>query len=146
MSNGSNPISRRTIRETIGAGLATAMTSAKAVYNHSKADFDGESPVVRISSESSERPGRTQQGVRSIFRYTIETWVLLSDRAGWTEQDAEDTLDALEHELINWIVDNHNTSNWSMLTYDGASTIFVGVDGGDSWLIERIPIRVEVHG
>jgi hypothetical protein len=41
---------------------------------------------------------------------------------------------------------NHNTDTWSSLTYDGQSTVVVATDGGDTWLIERIPIRAEVHG
>lgn len=142
----STPVNRKLIREAIGAGLAANLPSAQAVYNHSKADFGGLSPVVRISSESSERPGLTRQGIRSIFRYTIEVWVLLTDRDGWTEQDAEDTLDTLETEIITWITQNHNTELWSALVYDGQSTIIAAIDGGDTWLIERIPIRAEVYG
>lgn len=140
------PVSRKLIRETIAAGLAVNLPSAQAVYNHSKADFGGLSPVVRISSESSERPGLTRQGIRSIFRFTIEVWVLLTDRDGWTEKDAEDTLDTLETEIITWITQNHNTALWSTLVYDGQTTIIVAIDGGDTWLIERIPIRAEVYG
>lgn len=144
MSN--TPINRKTVREAIGAGLAASLTSAQAVYSHAKADFGGQSPVVRISSESSERPGLTRQGIRSIFRYTVEVWVLLTDRDGWTEQDAEDTLDTLEKEIISWMVNNHNTDMWTSLTYDGQSTVIAAIDGGDTWLIERIPIRAEVYG
>lgn len=140
------PISRKVVREAIGAGLAANLPSAQAVYAHAKADFGGQSPVVRISSESSERPGLTRQGIRSIFRYTVEVWVLLTDREGWTEQDAEDTLDTLEKEIISWMVGNHNTETWTSLTYDGQSTIIAAIDGGDTWLIERIPIRAEVYG
>lgn len=146
MTNGSAPISRKTVREAIGAGLAANLPSAQAVYNHAKADFGGQSPVVRISSESSERPGLTRQGIRSVFRYTVEVWVLLTDRDGWTEQDAEDTLDTVEAEIISWMVGNHNTDTWTSLTYDGQSSVVVAIDGGDTWLIERIPIRAEVHG
>lgn len=140
------PINRKTVREAIGAGLASSLTSAQAVYNHAKADFGGQSPVVRINSESSERPGLTRQGIRSVFRYTVEVWVLLTDRDGWTEQDAEDTLDTLEKEIITWMTSNHNTDTWTSLTYDGQSTVIAAIDGGDTWLIERIPIRAEVYG
>jgi hypothetical protein len=139
-------ISRKVVREAIGAGLAANLPSAQAVYSYAKANFNGQSPVVRINSESSERPGLTQQGIRSFFRFTIEIWVLLSDRDGWTEQDAEDALDTLEHEIITWMTQNHNTSLWTTLTYDGQSSIIVAIDGGDTWLIERIPIRAEVYG
>lgn len=146
MSSGGAPINRKVVREAIGAGLAANLPSAQAVYNHARADFGGQSPVVRISSESSERPGLTQQGIRSVFRYMIEIWVLLTDRDGWTERDAEDTLDTVELEIISWMIQNHNTDLWSSLTYDGQSTVVVAIDGGDTWLIERIPIRAEVHG
>ena len=44
------------------------------------------------------------------------------------------------------MVNNHNTDMWTSLTYDGQSTVIAAIDGGDTWLIERIPIRAEVYG
>lgn len=140
------PVSRKVIREAIAAGLLSGVTSAQAVYSYAAADFAGQSPVVRVSSSSSERPQMTAAGIRSMMRFTIDVWVLLSDRDGWNEQDAENTLDTVEHEIITWLVANQNTDDWTSLQYDAASTIFPAIVGGDTYLIEEITVRAEVYG
>ena len=142
----STPVSRKVIREAIAAGLSVGVTSAQAVYSYAAADFDGQSPVVRVSSSSSERPQLTAAGIRSMMRFTVDVWVLLSDRDGWNEQDAEDTLDTVEHEIITWMVGNQNTDNWTSLQYDAPTTTFPAIIGGDTWLVEEITVRAEVYG
>lgn len=140
------PISRKVVREAIGAGLAAGVTSAQAVYSYAKADFSGQSPVVRVMGSSIERPQLSQQGIRSMMWFTVDVWVLLTDEAGWSEQDAEDTIDAIEHEIVTWVTANQNNGTWTSLLYDRPTDIQPVVVAGEAWLIEEITLRAEVYG
>lgn len=140
------PISRRVVREAIGAGLAANVPSAQAVYSYAKADFAGQSPVVRVMGASIERPQLTQQGIRSMMWFTVDVWVLLSDEAGWSEKNAEDTIDAIEHEIATWVTGNQNNGTWTSLLYDRQTDIQPVVVAGETWLIEEITLRAEVYG
>lgn len=140
------PISRRVVREAIAAGLAANVPSAQAVYGYAKADFAGQSPIVRVMSTSVQRPQLAQQGIRSMMMFTVDVWVLLSNEAGWSEQDAENTLDAVEHEIVNWVTANQNNGTWTSLLYDRQTDIQPVVVAGEPWLVEEITLRAEVYG
>lgn len=140
------PISRKTVREVIAAGLAGNVPSAQAVYGYAKADFSGQSPVVRVMSASVLRPQLAQQGIRSMMRFTVDVWVLLGDQGNWSEQDAENTMDTIEHEIVTWVTGNQNNGTWTSLLYDRETDIQPVVVAGEAWLVEEITLRAEVYG
>ena len=147
MSNGATPIGRRAIREAIAAGLETTCASAQAVYSYAVSDFKAQWPVIRVMSRGSERPPITGAGMRSRFVFLVDVWVLFRDAsAGWTEQDAENALDALELEIISWLTDNQGGEVWTNIYYTSASTVDVINIAGEPWLTEAIQVTAEVYG
>lgn len=147
MSNGAEPISRRTVREALAAGLAESCVSAQTVYAYGKSDFGSRWPVVRVMSRGSDRPATTAAGIRSRFTFLVDVWVLYrSVEAGWSEGDAENTLDALEREIIGWLTDNGGGELWTSIHYAGPSTVDVINIAGEPWLTEAIQVTAEVYG
>jgi hypothetical protein len=145
--NGATPISRRSIREAIAAGLQAACPSAQAVYPYGISDFQSQWPVVRVMSRGSERPPITGAGMRSRFTFLVDVWVLFRDAdAGWTEQNAEDALDALEGEIVSWLTGHQGGEVWTSIYYNGASTVDVVTIAGEPWLTEAIQVMAEVYG
>ena len=150
---GAEPISRRLIREALGVALSAAMPSAYAVYDHQKRVTGGVSPVVRILTNGSERPAKTGSGIMSRFYYSIQIWTLYGDSSidNWSEEEAEDLADTLEHELISWMTANHNLSGeglWTQIKYrEGVPSDLRNVKiGSEVWLVEDVAIEVHVHG
>lgn len=147
MSNGSVPISRRVVREAIAAGLAETCDSAQVVYAYGASDFSAQWPVVRVMSKGSARPPMTGAGIRSQFVFLVDLWVLYKDTANnWSEQDAENTLDALEQEVIAWVTDNQGGELWTSIVYTAPSAVDVVAIAGEPWLTEAIQITAEVYG
>lgn len=145
MSNGAEPISRRVIREAIAAGLQTSCESAQAVYAYGISDFQGRWPLVRVMSRGSERPPMTAAGIRSRFAFLIDIWVLFKG-PDWTEQAAENALDAIEQEVISWLTENQGGELWTNIYYNGPSAAEVVKVAGEPWLTEAIQVIAEVYG
>lgn len=141
-------ISRRAVRDAIAAGLQASMPTAQAVYGHQQTNFAGQSPVVRVYTYGGQRPQLPATGMRSKFFYTVELWVLFTTVAGQNnEADAEDTLDQLELELVEWLGANQIGELWQALMFEGQSMVDnVKVSAGDVWLVEEIRLVAEVYG
>jgi len=139
---------RRAVREEIAAGLEVALAStAAAVYPYQAAIPAGLSPVVRIFSAGIQRPPLAADGTgRTHMRFTVQTWVLLYGD-NWTEEDAENTLDALEEGIANWVWQNQLGHSWSDLRYTELSTVDNAViEGGTPYIVEDIPLEVWIYG
>ena len=105
-------------REAIAAGLEETCTTAQAVYSYAVSDFKSQWPVVRVMSRGSERPPMTGAGIRSRFTFLVDVWVLFRDpAASWSEEDAENTLDALEQEIISWMTEHQGGEVWTNIYY-----------------------------
>jgi hypothetical protein len=142
-------ISRKDVRKEIASGLATALSSlVVAVYDHQKPVEAGLSPCVRVFGLASQRPIVPATGRRSRFRFNVQAWVLAYDRNGaWTEEDAEDRLDDIEQAIAAWFGDNQLGHLWTAIEYAGFSAVSAAViEGGESYLVEDIPIEVQVYG
>lgn len=140
-------ISRRTVREALGTQLTTALTSALAVYDYLYSKFDVESPIVRVVTAGSNRPPIHSEGIRSTFYYSLQFWVAYYEEGTEAvQQEAEDILDALEHEFVQWLADNQVSELWTMVTVDGRSNVETVKTRGSYWIVEAIPIAVEVYG
>jgi len=136
-------VSRRDVREAVADALRVALPSAQAVYPYAAADFQQQSPVVRVLSRgAARRPGAPQEQLLLL----VEFWVLLAGD-GWTPRDAEDTLDALEKELAFWVGANQRQPGglWLAVDYDGASMVGDGQTvSGEAYLVEMVPLVLTV--
>lgn len=140
--------SREDVRKEIASGLEVALASlAAAVYPSQRAIPAGLSPVVRVFSSGIQRPPLAADGTgRTLMRFTVQTWVLLY-ADDWTEDDAEDTLDALEEAVANWVWQNQLGHSWSDLRYTELSTVDNAViEGGVPYIVEDIPLEVWIYG
>lgn len=138
--------SRRTIREAVGAGLTTALSSldpAPVVYDYMRTGFDGQSPIVRVWSDSSNRPDTRTQGINTEFRVSVQVWVLIDENGTAAEQAAsEDTLDAIEYAIADWLESNTQTDDWNEIRYDRQSFIQTALVGTYTYIIENIYLLV----
>jgi hypothetical protein len=141
-------ISRRTVREALGTALTTALTSALQVYDYLYSKFEVESPVVRIINDGSQRPPIYAEGIRSEFYFALQFWVAYyEDGTPAAQQDAEDILDALEYQFTVWLGANQvNQPLWTMIRTNGRSTVRTAQVRGSYWIVETIPLTVEVYG
>lgn len=140
-------VNRKTVRTTIAAGLAANMPSAAAVYAYQRSKLDGKATVARIFSASSERPPLSASGeTQSVFGYIVQLWVLTASATGqtFTEAEAEDKLDDMEHELITWVEANQypTGATWRELRYDRPSFVDTYKAGNELYLVEDIFLSV----
>lgn len=137
-------MSREVVRDAVVAGMRPALTVAQSVEGH-KANIQGQWPAVRLLTAGSLRPQVTERGVRSEFYYVAQLWVLYYKEGLWTEAEAEDTLDALEQQLAEWLANNQVGEIWTGLMFDGRSRVGTYNEGGETFLVEEIPIKAEVY-
>ena len=138
-------IPRELVRDAIVGALRLALTVAQNVEGH-KANIQGQWPAVRLLTDGSLRPQVTASGIRSEFYYLVQLWVLYYKEGLWTEAEAEDALDALEHQLAEWLANNQVGELWTALMFNGRSRVGTVNESGETYLVEEIPIKVEVWG
>lgn len=141
----STAMNREVVRDTIVAGLQPALTVAQTVVGHQKANLAGQWPATMVFTAGSLRPQVTEQGIRSEFYYVVQLWVLYFKEGLWTEAQAEDTLDALEQQLVEWMINNQVGELWTSLAFNGRSRISIVPLAGESYLMEEIPVMAEVY-
>lgn len=138
-------MNRELVRDSIVAGLQTALTVAQTVVGHQKANLSGQWPAAMVFTGGSLRPQVTEQGIRSEFYYVVQLWVLYFKEGHWTEAEAEDTLDALEQQLTGWMANNQVGELWTSLAFDGRSRISIVTQAGEPYLMEEISVKAEVY-
>lgn len=141
----SQAIPREPVRDALVEALRPALTVAQSVEGY-KANIQGQWPAVRLLTDGSLRPQVTEAGIRSEFYYLVQLWVLYHKEGVWTEAEAEDTLDALEQQLAEWLANNQVGELWTSLMFNGRSTVVTTTEGGEPYLVEEIPIKAEVYG
>lgn len=128
--------------------LVTNLGIVEAVYNHKVGDPKGRSPIVVVLSAGSDRQVTTFSTQSAVFYFEVQLWVLYADPGAtppWTEADAEDLLDLIEKEVSKVVHDNVVNGVWKDINYTGRSTVLdVATLGGDAYVLEKIPIGVEV--
>ena len=138
-------IAREPVRDAIVVALRTALTVAQSVEGH-KANIKGQWPAVRLLTDGSLRPQVTEAGIRSEFYYLAQLWVLYYQDELWSEAQAEDTLDALEQQLAEWLANHQVGQLWTALMFNGRSRVVIANEGGETYLVEEIPMKAEVYG
>jgi hypothetical protein len=140
---------RKTLRLALRTLLKAEVTSAQEVYGYQKARLKGMTPLVCITSASSERPRFTMAGSRLAAAFDVHTFVLHSDGAAatWTEEDAENMLDDLEQEIAAACGKNPvRAGKWDKLAYSGPTDAraLVKIEGVD-YLHEVVTIDMQEY-
>lgn len=149
---------RNQTRVALGAAIEKALVgpnkAAAAFSDHHKVDFKGASPVLTLSSAGAGIETYTPQGSRFTYFYDLSALVIRPTAqeiaAGdYTEKQVEDNLDRIYDDFIRFVEDNRSdktNGDWDYLTVEGRSQIIPVVDeGGRSYFIENIPLKVEVY-
>lgn len=148
------PENRETSRDKLAslleAELVTSLAIVHTVYNRKVDDPGGRSPIVCVLSAGADRQPSTFSHNAATFYYEIQIWVLYADPTAspaWTEALAEDRLDLIEKEVGEVIEDNHALDGfWDAIEYAGRSTVAdVSVLGGAAYVLEKIPVMVEIY-
>jgi len=141
---------REECRDALAALLTAELTGSgrpvQAVYNHKVGDFQNQSPVVVLVAGGSIRPRQTFASNATTFYFVLGAWVLYASEDGsWTEADAEDRLDLIEQQIAGMIEANQEVPPyWISLDYDDRSQIVEVALGGKPYLLEIIPLKMEV--
>ena len=142
--------SRETARDALAALLNTRLVDSdetvQIVYNYRKGDLGGQTPAVCVSSSGSRRAKVDFSGDReNIIYLMVHVFVLYSDQSDWTEDDAEDRLDDIEAAIADVIDENSSaTDDWQWIDYGGRSDRMDVNLGGHEYIMEAIPIEVQM--
>lgn len=136
--------SRKDVRELLAAMLPAYATQLKATYAYKAADFGGKSPIACVTSDGTTRERVTARDFGAQpFYVTVHFFALYADATVWTEQDAEDQLDALEAALVDLITANQHSVCWQAIEYAGRSgPIDLLTIGGVDYRHEAVPLAV----
>lgn len=139
---------RKNLRAALQALLDVEVSSAQAVYAYGATRFDGQSPVLCITSAGSERERITFQGSTLTATLDVHTFVIhRSPDDGWTEANAEDTLDDVEQQIAQACDRNpQRPGKWGLLRYGGPTDAreIVKIEGVD-YLHEVITIDMQEY-
>lgn len=134
---------RKDVRTHFAGLLATALSSLVSnVYAYRKADFNGASPVVVVSSGGSEAATMTFQGNRPGHYITVFVFVRYAFGAGWTEEDCEDRLDDIGEVIQETVSANQVSNYWQSITQAGKSETY-GVTIGVEYRAEAFLFKFE---
>lgn len=139
---------RKNIRNELALALKGVMTSAQQVYSYQETNFEGQTPIVRILSTTTEKQRLTAAGLRTTFTFTVQSLVLY-DKPGdpsYGPSQAEDILDDLQYQLSDWLSDNPKGSWFAVIGWSDQATVLRLEISGEPYLVEMIPLAVEVYG
>lgn len=142
--------SRKVVREEIGQILAMRLSTAQQVYTDQPTDFNGQSPVVVVTSAGSERDGQPSQrtfGGPIAPKFAIDVYVFVAtveknaDGEDVSNTRADDELDTLEAGVAEFVAAYPSGQTWTAIGYSGRTdTTFVEVLTGSEYKRERIPL------
>lgn len=117
--------SRADVRARLASLLQVYYTGFQQVWAYQKGDFQQQTPVAEVTSAGSMRERLTAQGsLAKPFYFDIFVYALYSDQAGtWTEEDAEDTLDAAEAAVDRLVNEQRSSDLWTSIYYAERSQV-----------------------
>ena len=135
---------RQQLATLLTAELVTAQSLVQAVYSYRIGDFQGQSPVVVVSSGGSQRIPLTFEGTKPTYQILVHVFVVYSTEDGtWTEEDAENALDDIEEAISGVIAANDALDNyWISLGVNGKSVADSVEIGGVEYRREIIELEV----
>lgn len=138
-------ISRESVRKELHGLLQVGVPSAQAVVAYQASDFEGKSPVVMITGAGTSRDTMTFDGMKARFFFGVSLFILHADPAsGWTEEEAEDLIDQVEYEVAKTFEANQRSQYWEAIVWEESSLIDRITVSGEPFLLEVIPVAVEV--
>jgi len=136
---------RLKLAELLGPALVGPGLPAQAVYPYRRGDFAGQSPVVAVTSGPIEHVADGFGCTKAAFQLLVFIFVLYADPAsGWTEGNAEDTLDEIEAIIAEVTAANSRSEAWTQIKYAAPTQPNPVVIGGVEYLRELITFDVEV--
>lgn len=114
---------RKDVRTTFAGLLSSALVGAgkpaQVVYGFRKGNIEGQTPVIVVSSLGTRRDQLSFQGTAPNYQIQVDVFVLYEDQAaGWTEQNAEDTLDDLDLGIAGVVQANQiSAGKWDAITF-----------------------------
>lgn len=141
-------ITRMTSRKKLAELLLAGTTKASTVLAYQPSVI-GATPAIYIRSISADRPPLTVRGKMTIFEFDILIVVLQANSDAsppWTEDKAEDLMDAIEAEVCAVMSANRVVKDvWNVVNYARASEVRHFLEEGIPYLLEQIPITVEAY-
>lgn len=137
--------SRSEIRRFLAELLPNYYPGFQEVWAFQRGDFKQQTPVAEVTSGGTLRERRTARGsLAKPFYIDITTYALYSDQAGtYTEEDAEDVLDAAEAAVDAMLVANPNNHLWLSIGYAQPSQVLPNfLQGGVVYRRELIRLAV----
>lgn len=138
---------RKDIRAQLKAILDAGASIPQDIigYKPSLEDIQAQSPIVSITSAGGSREAFTFQGMRlSPGLFDITLYVLTTDGAGFTKDEAEDLLDDLEAEIAGTLANNRSHSGyWQDITWASPSSIADVAREGVTYIREIITLAIE---
>ena len=112
---------RKQLATLLEAALVGTGKPAQTVYPYQVGDFKGATPVVAVTSGPMRRRLDSMgECWRKSFQLLVYVFVAYSDNAGWTEDLAEDAIDAIEDGIAAVILANPRTDAWVTIAHDDA--------------------------
>ena len=143
-------VDRQDVREALAIAAAPYMTSAKVVFDQMPDSIGKNWPILAFEATGSRRVRAQFTSLQSTFYFNVYIIVLYADKKeGWTKAQADDTVDAMEHEFATFVEANPKSAgNWNNLAYGDRSIVTPPITdmGGRRYVFEQIPIAVEVYG
>jgi hypothetical protein len=142
MASVSREVARDALTTLLDAALVGVGLPVQAVYGYQRGDFQGQSPVVTVSSGPIMRELQSMGACwTDTLQLYVHVFVLYSDEDSWGEDDAEDALDDIEALVADVVLANRSTANWDSLRY-AEETQPGGVEiGGVEYRYEFIPLE-----
>ena len=145
---------RSLVRSTLTGLLSTALVGTSkpcaAVYGYMVANFQGQSPVVCVTSSGTARTKIAEPlVVRGVFYIDIHIFSLYAMKdATISEDDSEDNLDYVEMSIFNVLMDTANYVKlpyWNSLDQEGRSITDIVEDvNGNAYRHEVISLAVKI--
>lgn len=137
--------SRTEVRARLAQMLPAYYSGFQQVWAYMKGDFKQQTPVAEVTSAGTMRERVTGRGsLPKPFYIDITTYALYSDQAGtYTEEDAEDVLDAAEAAIDQMVVANASNDLWISISYAERSQVLPNfLQGGVVYRRELIRLAV----
>lgn len=134
---------RATLRSTLAALLAGHLPTAQRIYAYLPGTLGGETPIVALASAGTRRERMTARGSRPVFYVDVHVFALYASTTdGWTEEDAEESIDQIEAGVRDFIDATPTGEHWRSIRYGDRSRIDTILEEGFTYRHEVIPLEV----
>ncbi len=136
---------REDVRDMLTEDLIEVLDMVQEVYGYQKSDFAQLSPIVRVLSDGTLLQELSFDSYQLTYYFVIQAWVVrYSEQFGWTEQKAEQLIDAIDYKVMQYLAGDTSARPWMSIAMTDRATVSVGSNqvAGEMFLVEDIPIAV----